>query len=933
MNEQANETLSDSTFNDEEIEEQINEDKNSLNIDDENDFRNNIKNYLVDNQGNLMNSKNIDHNYNEINSNKENTTLKTEKNKIVIPKIRKKNEILNDELNFLTSDTFLFNGKPFRKNNNATKYITKDKIKREIYKCKYNRHEEKLRKSLKKKCFCNATIEYIYPNQNKKSGYFLKEGHSVECEDQFPENKIFNEQAKTNKNNDIKKENFILECNNVMNSSTIYDRGLFKDKFKEIYNKNSYKFPINNVFLSNIITKWKNSSNRFNKACVWENANDYENRLILRDFRIINDESDKNNKNNNYEYIIWANDENIKRIRKSNHLYIDCTFHHPKEFKQLLIIMYKDIITDLKIPGMFILLNGKSQFLYDYIFNSVINIITNNRKIDLNILSIVSDSEKALINSIKKFFPNSLRISCYFHYKQDLIRNIKLYGLYKKKDKDISNKIIQKLSNLPFEYNGDMNIINQRINSLIKKYPLYENYINNYFKVNKYDYFEDLSLDYNRIPHDCRTNNYLENYNGYIKKQLGKNRIINWVNFIHFIKLESRRSIEKLTNTDKQILKLEFKSNGSEDKMNLKEEQNVTEQLQNINNEINNNIKIIKTTDYINIIHTKIGIINLKASCYINSFIQVLIHCKSFMDEFLKRNNLFVNNNYSLSNKILRICKDMLSEDIKINIGVDISYFYYLFSVKHENFGGLIQQDCHEFILFLLDDLSKEFNETKRLFTHRLLCNDDSKTKQSRYQEYIKLCNEKEKSFVSDLIYSTIIQSYICECSKEIYAFQNYMDLPLLLPDNIDRINIIELLDNYFNSENIMFDEICDKCKKKTIHKKTVKIARETKILVLTLQRLDILNNIKNDIYVDFAEKLDIKKYIDLDIEDKNKFEYELYAVIFHEGELKEGHYYSVIKPYGQDYWYEFNDNIVKKLRKNLYNTDNAYILFYILKD
>ena len=81
--------------------------------------------------------------------------------------------------------------------------------------------------------------------------------------------------------------------------------------------------------------------------------------------------------------------------------------------------MYKDIITDLKIPGMFILLNGKSQFLYDYIFNSVINIITNNRKIDLNILSIVSDSEKALINSIKKFFPNSLRISCYFHYKQD----------------------------------------------------------------------------------------------------------------------------------------------------------------------------------------------------------------------------------------------------------------------------------------------------------------------------------------------------------------------------------------------------------------------------------------------------------------------------------------------------------------------------------
>ena len=44
-----------------------------------------------------------------------------------------------------------------------------------------------------------------------------------------------------------------------------------------------------------------------------------------------------------------------------------------------------------------------------------------------------------------------------------------------------------------------MKIINQKLNKIIKKFPLYENYINNYFKVNKYEYFEDLSLDYNRI--------------------------------------------------------------------------------------------------------------------------------------------------------------------------------------------------------------------------------------------------------------------------------------------------------------------------------------------------------------------------------------------------------------------------------------------------
>ena len=115
------------------------------------------------------------------------------------------------------------------------------------------------------------------------------------------------------------------------------------------------------------------------------------------------------------------------------------------------------------------------------------------------------------------------------------------------------------------------------------------------------------------------------------------------------------------------------------------------------------------------------------------------------MDEFFKKINLYVNNNYSLFNKIYRICKDMLTVDTTINNIVDISYFYYIFSVKYENYCWLTQQDCHEFILFLLDDLSKEFNETKRLFTYRLLCNDENKSKQSRYSEYINLCNEIEK--------------------------------------------------------------------------------------------------------------------------------------------------------------------------------------------
>ena len=53
--------------------------------------------------------------------------------------------------------------------------------------------------------------------------------------------------------------------------------------------------------------------------------------------------------------------------------------------------MYKDIITGIKITGICVLLNKKTEYLYDKEFESIINIIIVNRKIELEIKSIVTD--------------------------------------------------------------------------------------------------------------------------------------------------------------------------------------------------------------------------------------------------------------------------------------------------------------------------------------------------------------------------------------------------------------------------------------------------------------------------------------------------------------------------------------------------------------
>ena len=72
---------------------------------------------------------------------------------------------------------------------------------------------------------------------------------------------------------------------------------------------------------------------------------------------------------------------------------------YPKEFKELLIIEYKDIISKEKIPGMFILLNKKNEEIYNLSLKSDYNIITQFGVYDLSLKSICTETEIALINA------------------------------------------------------------------------------------------------------------------------------------------------------------------------------------------------------------------------------------------------------------------------------------------------------------------------------------------------------------------------------------------------------------------------------------------------------------------------------------------------------------------------------------------------------
>lgn len=60
-------------------------------------------------------------------------------------------------------------------------------------------------------------------------------------------------------------------------------------------------------------------------------------------------------------------------------------------------------------------MNGNKEEYYNFVFKDVLDIITIQNKFCISINTIVTDSEKGLINTVKKFFPKAKRISCLYH--------------------------------------------------------------------------------------------------------------------------------------------------------------------------------------------------------------------------------------------------------------------------------------------------------------------------------------------------------------------------------------------------------------------------------------------------------------------------------------------------------------------------------------
>jgi len=237
----------------------------------------------------------------------------------------------------------------------------------------------------------------------------------------------------------------------------------------------------------------------------------------------------------------------------------------------------------------------------------------------------------------------------------NLINEAKKFGLlnYKNKniDVNINEYIITELALLPLYYKGDVGIILNKVNEMSANYPIYYNYLHNYFLENKLKYFQDNSLNYYLCLKDVRSNSILERYNRHIKTVLNKKRYCNWILFLNFINDELIAVYKKLSKNTNLNVQYEKKTKfglikyGGDDK--------------------NSNKKKIISNDSINYVYQifQKWLYNKVLLCRYNAFITLfyftifpyLFNNKEYINSKLEIISNLIKYNFHYSNKNLKL--------------------------------------------------------------------------------------------------------------------------------------------------------------------------------------------------------------------------------------------------------------------------------------
>lgn len=387
---------------------------------------------------------------------------------------------------------------------------------------------------------------------------------------------------------------------------------------------------------------------------------------------------------------------------------------------------------------------------------------------------------------------------------------------------------------------GDLNIENQN-NKLLIIEDFYDK-INDFEKKSDFLFIEKMkkskdinfNKDLKKKSKSVKKENYnhKEKKNNQINKETIKKEQKDIVNInVTMLKEEDFDSLSKefstevnkdINNISKDNLNKEINKNEllkNEDKLsNTKINNKIEEKKKNPSNNINNiTINNPLTKEYFekeDFEYKTIGFNNIGNTCYMNSFLQILLHTPNFLKELIKINKER-NLNNKIINNLISLAEDPKNNGFLRNIKI-------LMGKADNSFSDFCQNDSQEFGISLLDEIINGIKGNQSFSDENIREYEITPENQKEYtiklfEEYkSKFCKEElslEKMFQ---IHETFIKIELEKGNKKIkhIDFNTSFNIELSFPNNQKNKNfdLIELLEskycNYISKEKISSEDI-----------------------------------------------------------------------------------------------------------------------------